>query len=166
MGFGFCLLFGLAVTSSHGQESAEPMTWYVVRHADRDGSQDALTPAGVARSERLAELMQILRVTDIYSTDTERTRNTALPTATRVSLPVNLYGDLNPSWFDQMKNKHVGDVVLLVGHSNTVDKLVEGLGGKGDFSVADDEYDNLFVVSTEGVSARAIRVKFGKKTGH
>ena len=164
--FCFVILFGLFGATSDAQQADEATTWYVVRHADRDGSQDALTQAGVKRSERLADLMGVLRVTDIYSTDTRRTRETAQPTATRLSLPVNLYGELSKSWFEALKKKHTGDVVLLVGHSNTVDRLVEGLGGKGDFSVEDDEYDSLFVVSTEGRSARALRVHFGDNKGH
>ena len=165
MKFCFVILFGLLVGSGDAQQVDEATTWYVVRHADRDGSQDALTQAGVKRSERLADVMDVLGVTDIYSTDTWRTRETAQPTATRLSLPVNLYGELSESWFEALKKKHAGDVVLLVGHSNTVDRLVAGLGGKGDFSVADDEYDSLFIVSTEGRSARALRVHFGADKG-
>lgn len=163
--FGLWLLLGLFVSSGYSQEVTPPTTWYVVRHADRDGSEDALTEAGVQRSDRLAELMQILRVNHIYSTDTERTRNTAGPTAAKMSLPVKLYGDLDKAWFDQIKEKHPGDVVLLVGHSNTVDKIVEGLGGTGDFSVEDDEYDSLFIVSTMGQQARAMRIRYGSQPG-
>jgi phosphohistidine phosphatase SixA len=163
--FGLWLLLVLFVSSGYSQEVTPPTTWYVVRHADRDGSHDALTEAGVQRSDRLAELMQILRVNHIYSTDTKRTRNTAGPTAAKMSLPVKLYGDLDKAWFDQLKGKHPGDVVLIVGHSNTADKIVEGLGGKGNFSLDDDEYDSLFVVSTKGQEARAMRIRYGSQSG-
>lgn len=73
--------------------------------------------------------------------------------------------DLDKSWFDQIKEKHPGDVVLIVGHSNTADKIVEGLGGKGNFSLDDDEYDSLFVVSTKGREARAMRIRYGSQSG-
>lgn len=161
--FGIWVLLGLLVSSGYSQQATSSTTWYVVRHADRDGSEDALTRAGVERSERLADLMKILRVTHVYSTDTQRTRNTAGPTATKLSLPIKVYGNLEKAWFEQLKKKHAGDVVLIVGHSNTADKIVEGLGGKGDFSIGDDEYDSLFVVSTMGEKAQAMRIRFGSK---
>ena len=36
--------------------------------------------------------------------------------------------------------------VLIVGHSNTVPDLLKRLGIKDAITIADDEYDNLFVV--------------------
>ena len=160
--FGIWVLLGLFASTVFSQEVVDSTTWYVVRHADRDGSNDALTPEGVERSQHLADLMEILRVTHIYSTDTKRTRNTASPTASKLSLPVVVYGDLDRDWFAGLKKKHVGDVVLIVGHSNTADRIVEGLGGQGDFSLDDDEYDSLFVVSTRGPESRSMRIRFGK----
>ena len=154
----------LVASESVAQQLPAPPTWYVVRHADRDGGDDALTPAGFSRSDTLANLMEVLRVTHIYSTDTQRTRDTAAPTAAKLSLPVTLYGDHTKQWFDGLKATHPGDVVMIVGHSNTVDKIVEGLGGRGDFKVTDDEYDSLFVVSTGGDKTRAMRVRFGQKS--
>ncbi|MCH2177637.1 MAG: histidine phosphatase family protein [Mariniblastus sp.] len=157
------LLF-LVASESVAQQLPAPTTWYIVRHAERDGSDDALTPVGFSRSDTLASLMEVLRVTHIYSTDTQRTRDTAAPTAAKLSLPVTLYGNHSKQWFEKMKAAHPGDVVLIVGHSNTVDKLVEGFGGQGDFKVSDDEYDNLFVVSTGGGKTRAMRIRFGQKS--
>jgi hypothetical protein len=36
--------------------------------------------------------------------------------------------------------------VLIVGHANTVPDLLKGLGIKDDITIADAEFDNLFVV--------------------
>ena len=45
----------------------------------------------------------------------------------------------------KLKKDHAADVVLLVGHSNSIPALVKALGGQ-EITIRDDEYDNLFVV--------------------
>lgn len=152
----FCLL----QTLSQAQE-LQPTTFYIVRHAERAATGDALTKAGVQRAEELATLMKSLRVSAVYSTDTQRTQSTAKPTAKAMELTVNSYGELNEAWFEELKDRHQGQAVLIVGHSNTSGMIVNGLGGKGDFSLQEDEYDNLFVLTVSDDEARAIKVKFG-----
>ena len=50
---------------------------YLVRHAHKSGN--ALTPTGVAQAEKLALLLKDSGVTVIYTTQLERTRQTAAP---------------------------------------------------------------------------------------
>jgi len=156
--------FAIAVPLS-AQQDQQVTTWYVVRHADRDGGTDRLTTAGEQRAEHLKTLMKPLRVNAVYSTDTKRTQQTAGPTASALKLPVIKYGKLSQMWFEKIKKNHRGEVVLIVAHSNTAGKIVEGLGGKGDFSIGEDEYDNLFVVTTGKQGSKAMRLKFGAKPG-
>ena len=145
------------------QQKQQVTTWYVVRHADRDGEKDLLTKAGQQRAETLKELMKTLRVNVVYSTDTKRTRDTAAPTAKALRLSVTTYGTLSKDWFEKIKKGHRGDVVLIVAHSNTAGKIVQGLGGKGDFSIGEHEYDSLFVVTIDKQGSKALRLKFGAK---
>jgi broad specificity phosphatase PhoE len=160
------LLFVLGLLSCVGAEKLsaqdfQSTTFYVVRHADRDGSNDSLTEAGIARAKQLAILMKTFRVEAIYSTDTERTQNTAKPTAEALDLDVTSYGDLTDDWFQKLKTDHAGQAVLIVGHSNTSGQIVNGLGGAGDFSLEEDEYENLFIVTTKPDGATAIKIDFG-----
>ena len=155
-----CLSYCLS-QSGFGQDF-HPTTFYVVRHADRDGTNDALTQAGEKRAEQLAVLMKALRVDAIFSTDTQRTQLTAKPTADALGIEVISYGQLDDAWFEKIKAEHQGKVVLIVGHSNTSGQIVNGLGGKGDFSLEENEYDNLFIVTTTEQGATAIRVDFGE----
>jgi hypothetical protein len=55
-----------------------------------------------------------------------------------------------------------GHVVLIVAHSNTAGSITIGLGAKGDFSIAEDEFDNLFVVTTDDFQTAAVRLKYGQ----
>jgi broad specificity phosphatase PhoE len=60
-----------------------------------------------------------------------------------------------------LRQKHAGDVVLVVGHSNTIPDLLKALGCAETISLAPGEYDNLFVVvpKADG-SATLIRLKY------
>jgi hypothetical protein len=55
--------------------------------------------------------------------------------------------------------KQDGATALVVGHSNTVPEIVAALGVATAVTVADDEYDNLFIV-TRGAVPRAIHLRY------
>jgi|ERR1700720_2732766 broad specificity phosphatase PhoE len=138
----------------------------VVRHAEKvSESDERLSEAGRARAARLAALLKDAGVTAIYSTDTERAKDTAQPLAVAAKLPVQVYDlgagkkmDARP--FIAQLRQHVDDVVLVVGHSNTVPALLEALGCPGKVSLAQGDYDNLFVVVPTGRRATLVRLKY------
>jgi phosphohistidine phosphatase SixA len=81
-------------------------------------------------------------------------------------MPVRLYSskpDSLDAFIQQIKNIHRGDV-LIVGHSNTVDDIVNKLAGRimvpGDLK--DSEYDNLFILKRKGSRYEFKREKYGK----
>ncbi len=152
----------LSVSIQACAQESQPSTWLIVRHADRPGEEDAITPAGEQRAEQLAQLAKTLRVQAVYSTDTQRTRRTAEPTAKALKLEIATYSTLNEDWYKELKSRHAGQVVLIVGHSNTAGKIVNGLGAPGDFSIGDDDFDNLFIVTTTDSQSSAVRLKFGE----
>lgn len=128
---------------------------YLVRHAERaDGGAGSMTSetdpplskAGEARAARLAAMLADARVTAIYATEYRRTQDTAKPLAARLGLKVlsNPARD-GDALIAKLKKDHAADVVLLVGHSNSIPALVKALGGQ-EITIRDDEYDNLFVV--------------------
>jgi phosphohistidine phosphatase SixA len=157
-------LVSLVASHTWAQES-QSTTWLIVRHADRAGEDDAITPAGEQRAEQLAQIAKLLRAQAVYSTDFQRTRRTAEPTAKELNLEVNIYGDLNDDWFKELKSRHAGQVVLIVGHSNTAGKIVNGLGATGNYPIADDVFDNLFVVTTDDSQSTAVQLKYGEPVG-
>jgi len=147
------------------QEEVAPTTFYVVRHADRDGTRDALTDAGKLRAEQLATLMKTLRIQAVYSTNTNRTKQTAQPTADSEGKTIRLYGDLTDEWFETLKSTHAGQAVLIVAHSNTSGEIAKRLGATGDLSMEEDEFDRLFIVTVWGGKTSSVALQFGGPTG-
>ena len=153
------LLFALNLVA---QDALETTTFYIVRHADRDGSHDALNSTGYKRAQQLSQLMQHLRISEIYATETSRAQSTAKPTADLLELTIQPYAKLTPEWFDNLKSNHVGEAVLIVGHSNTSSQIAEGLGGQGDFAIEENEFDSLFVVTIDADGTKAVRLQYGE----
>ena len=126
------------------------------RHAEKvpDGSRDPeLTDEGRARAERLAFTVAELGVTTVYSTPFERTKDTAAPTAAAAGVEttiVDVAGDHIGDMVRRLRSDHQGETLLVVGHSNTVPEIVAGLGCDDVPPIADDEYDELWIVSFGG----------------
>lgn len=130
---------------------------FVVRHAERaDGgaatgqmqaqTDPPLSAEGARRAARLAAMLADAGVTAIYATEYRRTQDTAGPLAATLGLEVRTIGARDQAALvSALKTRHADDVVLVVGHSNTVPALVQAFGGP-EFTIADDEYSSLFVV--------------------
>ena len=133
-------------------------TYYVVRHAEKEttgasmGSSDVpLTDKGKQRAVALSELLAAKKIKHIYSTKTIRTLSTAEPTANKFGLSAKEYGPKPDSNFIKVLKQQKGNV-LIVGHSNTVDDIVNGLLGKKAITkdLDDSEYNRLFLVKRKG----------------
>jgi probable phosphoglycerate mutase len=145
---------------------------FVVRHAEKasDANEASvpLSAAGTARAQKLAAMLKDAGVTAIYSTDTVRTKMTAEPLARARKLPIRTYDfatvggkpDHAPL-AEKLRREHSQDVVLIVGHSNTIGPLLAALGCRESVSIAGDEYDNLFVLVPQGSGTPLLlRVRF------
>jgi broad specificity phosphatase PhoE len=124
---------------------------FVVRHAERaDAGMQAqtdppLSAAGEARAQKLAAMLADAGVKDIFATEFKRTQDTAKPLATKTGVAVEHVGSTDTAPLIAKIKSHPNDVVLVVGHSNTLPAILKALAGV-DVAIADDEYDNLFVV--------------------
>src|SRR5690349_12166945 len=89
--------FAVLLAFSSGIASAQRKTLLLVRHAEKDVSatadpdNPALTSAGTERAARLARKLRKYKVGAVYSTNFQRTMNTARPTAERRGLTVRTY---------------------------------------------------------------------------
>ncbi len=141
------------------------VTVYLVRHAEKqlDGTGDpALTLAGVARAEALADILSGVDFDQIHSTDYQRTRNTALPTAQRKGLEALSFYAGNDLEEVAGKILAVGGVHLVVGHSNTTNEVAHFLSGIKGPAISDNEYDRLYIVTKKGQEDATLSiVRFG-----
>jgi len=126
-------------------------TIYLVRHSEKDLSSNnsadpPLTPCGEQRSESLSRFLRDVKLDVIYSTDYDRTKKTALPTAISKGLQIKEYNDEELIDFSKLLIKNKQDA-LVVGHSNTTGVLAGLLVGEeiGEFDL--DIYDRVYQVA-------------------
>lgn len=141
-------------------------TYYVVRHAEKESStmtsDVALSQTGKQRAEALKEVLRNENIKFIYSTNYIRTKTTAQPLADAINVPVQTYNPNDTAFITTIKNLGKGNV-LIVGHSNTVDDLVNKLMGTKEIAgdLQDSEYGDLFVVKRKGTIYFFEKKRFG-----
>lgn len=140
----------LAATLSALASAASAQTVVLVRHAEKvDASRDpVLSEAGTARARALAEDFGAEGPDLVLVSPRRRTSLTAQPTVEAFGAPVRVMP------LDEGTQAHVAatlaeiaglspdDLVLIVGHSDTIPALVRALGAEA-ADMADCEYDRL-----------------------
>jgi phosphohistidine phosphatase SixA len=137
---------------------------YIVRHAERlDQSPDSpLSTDGVGRSYKLRDLLREAGVTHIFTSELRRTIDTAKPLAEALRLtPQPLPGTEVSTLASRLASLGPRDRALVVGHSNTVPQLLSALKIDPPVTIADADYDNLFIIVPSNDSAPVLlRLKF------
>lgn len=135
---------------------ATTTSYYIVRHAEKDAgttmttsivkaSDVPLSEQGMKRAGALRDQLQGKKIKHIYSTNTIRTKSTAEPLSKSTGIPVQIYNTVDSSFLQLLKNSK--ENILVIGHSNTVDDLVNALMNKKLLSdLPDDQYGDIFVV--------------------
>ncbi len=135
-------------------------TYYLIRHAEKDRSDKTnrnpdLTEEGLQRAENWARHFKDITFDVIYSTDTNRTKQTAAPTAKTKNLALQFY---DPSKMDmeEFMIQTKGKTILIVGHSNTTPMLTNKLLGEDKYEdIADNNNSNLYIVTISKDSRNA-----------
>ncbi|WP_299122413.1 histidine phosphatase family protein [uncultured Winogradskyella sp.] len=139
-------------------------TYYLIRHAEKDRSDKTnrdphLTEAGLKRADNWAEVLKDVKFDMVYSTNYNRTKETAAPTAKANKVDVSFYDprNMNPKEFMEKTN---GKTVLVVGHSNTTPMFTNGLLGEKKYDMIDDNNNaNLYIVTVTGDSKTSTVLK-------
>ena len=127
----------------------------IVRHAERaDGGVPAprmtgpadpdLSAEGRARADRLAAMLADAGITRLVVSEFRRTAQTAEPLAKRLGLAPERVAAGDTNGLAARLATYREDVVLVVGHSNTVPAIVAALGGPT-VTLAESDYGSLFV---------------------
>jgi phosphohistidine phosphatase SixA len=148
--------------------AAAQSTIFLVRHAERadggaqkgmmGGDDPDLSAAGRARAQSLARMLKDAGITAIYTTEYKRTKQTAEPLAKVLGIEPTAIPSKDATSLGQ-KLKTVTGNVLVVGHSNSVPGIIKDLGVGDSIAIADDEYDNLFVV-VRGSTPTLVRLRY------
>ena len=121
----------------------------IVRHAERaDDSKDTrLSPKGIERAKSLARVLRDAEISAVYVTQYRRTLETAQSVVESRNLkPVTISSDDVEGLVRKVRADHADQVVLVVGHSDTVPDIIRALGHLEQVTVETSEFDNLFVV--------------------
>ena len=141
--FGFCFLLASALLSTATAQS----TIFVVRHAEKaDATKDPdLSEAGRARAEALAKALRDANITAIYATEFKRTQQTAAPLAKALGITATVL-PAQDSTALIAKLRALKGHALVVGHGDTIPNLIKALGVSEPINIAENDYDNLFVL--------------------
>ncbi|AZG73006.1 SixA phosphatase family protein [Shewanella livingstonensis] len=121
---------------------------FIVRHAEKlDGKDPDLSEQGKLRALRLATVLSSTSLNKVYSTDYNRTRETATAVTQDQQVELSIYDPRDMAAFTQQLLTEQGNI-LVVGHSNTSTGLVEGLGADKQLPIDDaSEFDRLYIVT-------------------
>jgi broad specificity phosphatase PhoE len=148
---------------------AQPATVIIVRHAEKASATErdpVLSEIGMQRAKDLQVALADAGIGSVVTTQFQRTRLTAseVLAATKLSpIVVSAGGATHAADVAAaVKARPAGEVVLVVGHSNTVGPIITALGGPKIGDICDSQYSNLFVMQMTGPTPKLIRGNFGK----
>lgn len=168
-----------AAAATAGVHADDPVTVVLVRHAETAGSTSEpgadppLSEAGRARAEALARELAGNRVTHLFASEALRSRESLAPLAAARKLePKTIPAREVDKLVSALRALPPGSFAVVAGHSNTVPKLAEALGGKMSGLVDDprhgaliphDDYSRmvLLVLGGAGAPASTIEMRYG-----
>ncbi len=162
---------GLAVFAAWVWGTAGSTTVIVMRHAETESSVGIVDPplstAGEARAALLARMFgdaKVLgRVDAIYVSPALRNRLTAAPLAARLGISETVAPADDPRGLARRAlREHSGGRVLIVGHSDTVPRIVGVLSGNPNIpEIGDQEYGTMYIVTVPRIGhANLLRLSY------
>jgi broad specificity phosphatase PhoE len=149
------ITFSLPSWSQDTNTDSETTTYYFIRHAEKDRTDKSnrnpeLNKSGKKRAKKWCKYFKNIDFDAIYSTNYNRTQQTAAPTAKKKKLVVLDY-DPRTLYSDDFAKATKGKTVLVVGHSNTTPAFVNMvLGNKKHKDIDDNDNSKLFIVTITG----------------
>ena len=156
----FAVLLVLALVLLPAVAHAQSLVIFV-RHAERaDGgagmasksptgapADPLLSAEGAARAAKLAALLADSRIKAVYVTEFKRTQDTGKPLAAKLGLTVTAIPSADTAALvAKAKADHPNDVILIIGHSNTLPGAIKAFGGP-EVKIGDDDYSGIYVLA-------------------
>jgi broad specificity phosphatase PhoE len=144
---------------------------YIVRHAERldDSADTPLSEGGHQRARALSDSLYNKGIDYIFVSKYQRNRHTAQPLTERLGKQYEIYEPKPVSVIVERLEKIKGKNTLVVGHSDTILEIAQGLGTKPSIpKIAHEDYDNLLVVTVNkgmfGKKVTLLEKTYGQKT--
>jgi broad specificity phosphatase PhoE len=156
------ILIVLAVFALTPQVHAQQVrTIFLVRHADKvsDEYDSLLNDQGHRRAECLANMLADSHIEQIYTSNLQRTQQTAAPLANRLQLkPVAIPADKPGELVDAIRSGNASNV-LVVWHGGSLPSVLRALGGPEIATIGNAEYDR-FLILTLAANQKHPEVRF------
>ncbi len=130
--------------------------YYIVRHAEKEAQASnmsgdvPLSALGMERAEALKNTLLNKKIQNIFSTNTIRTKSTVKPISNASGIDIEIYDPRDTSFVTRLKNINKGNI-LVVGHSNAVDDIVNQFTGESLLQyLPDTAYGDLFITKKKG----------------
>jgi 2,3-bisphosphoglycerate-dependent phosphoglycerate mutase len=146
-----CFLLSLLLSGLFVSATTAQSTIFIVRHAEKAasaGNDPDLSEAGRTRAEALAKMLKDASISAIYATELKRTQQTAAPLAKMLHLDPTIVPAKDSAALIAKVRGSTGNA-LVVGHGNTIPDLIKGFGIATPINIAENDYDNLFVLMLE-----------------
>jgi phosphohistidine phosphatase SixA len=137
------------LTFAPGAHAQSVRTIFFVRHADKvsDDTDALLSEAGHRRAECLAKTLADAHIQQIYTSDLQRTQQTAAPLAEQLHLkPVAIPLSKVDNLIEAIRSDKASNV-LVVWHDATLPKILRALGAPEITPIAHTEYDRFFILT-------------------
>jgi phosphohistidine phosphatase SixA len=135
---------------------------FLVRHAEKasDAKDALLSEVGQRRAEYLAHFLKDADIRKILVTRVVRTKQTAEPLAKILGLKPTVPDADDIDAFVKNLRAEPNANVLVVGHSDTIPKIIEQLGGGKIASIEASEYDKMFVLYPDGKRRSVVTLRY------
>jgi len=164
------LALGVAILAVWMWGTANATTVIVIRHAEKEAG-DLVDPQLSAAGEARAALLERMfgdskdpgRLDAIYTSPALRNRLTIAPLAAQLGMvPIVAPADDAKGVALRALREHSGGRVLIVGHVNTVPKIVSALSGRSDIPGIDErDYGVMYVVTVPRIGrANVLRMNY------
>jgi phosphohistidine phosphatase SixA len=152
-------------------------TVFLVRHAEKaetPAEDPPLNEQGRWRAQVLAHTLGKAGIKAIYTSQFLRTKQTAEPLATQLGItptvmqlrlsptnPREIASDAILAIVKDIQQRHAGEAVLVVGHTNSVPPVIRMLRSDVVPAIDEQTFDNLFILSIHRLEvAKLVQLKY------
>ncbi|HEV7969182.1 MAG TPA: phosphoglycerate mutase family protein [Candidatus Acidoferrales bacterium] len=151
----FCLF--VVVTVAPGAHAQNMRTIFFVRHADKisDDVDAPLSEQGRRRAACLANTLADSQIQQIFTSNLQRTQQTAAPLAEKLHLtPVAIPLSMPDKLIEAVRSSKVANI-LVVWHDATLARVMRALGAPEITPIAHTDYDRFFILTLAGDRTRS-----------